>query len=338
MKSRLISQKKLQEISSKKEIGEIISMLSDEDYRQDIEEFEGIKSRSTMVDFALSRNLARNLKVLVMLAKGEDRDILRSVTGRWSMHNVKIAIEAKDRKIGFDDISKYLIDIGRYGNLAIKEAMREESVESMLEKLMINSPYKKILHYAAETYGKTHSIFEALAAMDKRYYQNIAELADRLSSEEHWSAARVIKMEIDMRNILTLIRAKKANMKFSAVTPLIVHNGNISKSEIESIYSNSKDPEEIAMQVKLFDLNESVAFFRADKSKRLLTFEVGIRKAMIESARKYTGHRILSFATMLSYLYMKEAEIYMLRIITNGNAYGLEKKDMNMLIGWKTAE
>jgi V/A-type H+-transporting ATPase subunit C len=338
MKSRLLSQKKLQEISGKRNINEIISMLSDEDYRRDLEEFEGMKSKSVMVDFALSVNLARNLRKLVTLAKGNDREILRSVTGRWSMHNVRIAIEAKDRGKSFDSISKYLIDVGRYGNLVIKEAMREDSVESMLHKLMINSPYRKLLYDASEAYSKTHNIFETLSAMDKRYYQNIAELSEKLSSEEHWSASRVMKMEIDMRNVLTAIRAKKAGIKLSGFSNLLVQNGNIPKSEIENIYNSSKDLAEMVSQLKFFDLGDSLAFYNNDESKRLLVFEVGIRRAMIRSAEKYTGHRILSFATMLSYLYMKEAEVYMLRIIANGSEYGLDRKDMSMLIGWKTAE
>lgn len=338
MKSRLLSQKKLQEISGKRDINEIISMLSDEDYRKDLEEFEGMKSKSEMVEFALSLNLARNLRKLVTLAKGDDIEILRSITGRWSMHNIRIAIEAKDRKNDFDSISKYMINIGRYGNLAIKEAMREDSVESMLQKLMINSPYKKMLQDASEAYARTQNIFEALSAMDKRYYQNIAELSEKLDREEHWSASKVIKMEIDMRNVLTVIRAKKAGIKLSGFSSLLIQNGNIPKNEIENVYNSSKDLTEMVSQLKFFDLGDSLAFYNNDESKRLLVFEVGIRRAMIERAEKYTGHRILSFATMLSYLYMKEAEIYLLRIIANGSEYGLDRKDMNMLIGWKTAE
>ncbi|HUB92442.1 MAG TPA: V-type ATPase subunit, partial [Candidatus Saccharimonadales bacterium] len=336
MKSKLLDKKTMQDITAAKDISTILSMLFERDYRTEIEEFGGLKIKNDLIDFALSKNLAKNILKLVRLSQGRERQVMQSVAGKWDLYNIRLAVEAKERKRGYDSIARYLIDAGRYNALVIKEAMREDSVESMLSKLMINSPYKRILTEASETYKKSKSAFEAISVLDREYYAYLARLAVVLGNIGDRPSAKILRMEIDMKNILTLIRAKRLEMKFAQVAALIIPNGNMARESLEQVYSGSRDISEMASQIRMFDLKDAVEFFKKDQHKQLLTFEIGIRNAMLTSGIRQLGHKILSFGTMLAYLYMKEAEVSMLRILINGKAYGIEKEDIERLIGWKT--
>lgn len=335
MKSKLLGKKTIQEIATSKEISSIISTLFEHEYKPEIEEFGGLKIKSDQVDFALSKNLAKNLQKLVKLTRGKDREIMQGIAGRWDLYNIRLAIEAKERKRSFDSIAKYIIDVGRYNATAIKEAMREETLEGMLSRLMINSPYKRVLSTTLETYKKTRSGHEALLALEREYYAYLARIAVKLGSIDHWSAARMLRMEIDMHNILTMIRGKRANLKYQSIAELMIPSGNIGKEGLEQAYNGAKDIEDLAAQIKIFDLKDAVEFYRKDKHKQLLTFEVGLRNAIFVKGIKSLGHSILAFGTMLAYMYMKETEVYTLRILINGRSYGLEKDDIDRLMGWK---
>ncbi len=335
MKSKLLDRKTMFEIANAKDMGAIISMLYEREYRREIEEFGGLKIKADLLDFALSKNLARNLLSLSRLPTGREKTIMQGITGKWDLYNIRLAIEAKGKRQGFESIARYILDVGRYNALAIKEAMREDSVEGMLSKLMLNSPYRKILSASLESFKKTRSTFDAVSTLDKEYYAYLSRLAIELWKIEVSSSARMLRMEIDTKNILTLIRAKRLEMKQAAIGPLLISGGNLGVAYLEQLYANSKDITEIASQIKLFDLHEAVELFKKDPHRQLLTFEIGIRNSMLSKGIRSLGHKILSFGTMLAYLYMKETEISTLRILINGKAYGLEESDIKRLIGWK---
>ncbi len=337
MKSKLIDKKTMADITNAKDVSSIITMLFERDYRTEIEEFGGLKIKNAVVDFALSKNLARNILKLERLSQGKEKQVMRGIAGKWDLYNIRLAIEAKSRKQSFDSVARYMIDAGRYNATVIKEAMREDSIESMLTKLMINSPYRRILSETLETYKKTKSSFEAVSTLDKEYYIYLAKLAVQLAGMGEVGGGKIIRLELDLRNIITLIRGKKADAKFAAISGLIIPNGNMTKEALEQVYNNSKDITEMTSQIKLFDIKDAVEFYKKDPQKQLLTFEVGIRNAMMVKAVKALSHRILSFGTLLAYLYMKETEVFTLRVLINGKAYGLEKGDIERLIGWKAS-
>ncbi|MDE1860644.1 MAG: V-type ATPase subunit [Candidatus Micrarchaeota archaeon] len=335
MQSRLISRKTMQDIANAKDIGTIISILFQGDYKHDLEEFGGLEIKSELIDFALSKNLAKNVAKLVQISPTTERKPIRAIAGKWSLYNIKTAIEAKARKQGYEHISRYIIDYGRYDAAAINEAMREDSVEGMINKFMINSEYKDILREALETYRKTKSTAEAVAIIDRDYYKMLGDVIIGMRVIDNPSA-RIIKMDIDMKNIIYLIKAKRTGVKFAALSGSLIENGNISVQELEQIYNTSKDIESMVLQAKGYDLKSAVEQYRQNKSKQLLVFEIGIRNSIFNSSMRLLSHSILSFGTILAYAYMKEIEIFTLRILINSRLYGLSKDEASKLIVWRS--
>jgi vacuolar-type H+-ATPase subunit C/Vma6 len=261
---------------------------------------------------------------------------MQAIVGKWDLYNVRLAIEAKSRKRPFESISKYLVNLGMHNASVIKEAMREESVEGMLSKLMINSPYKAMLSDAAEAYKKNRNSLESISALDKDYYLYLGSMAMALkNSKEGRETSYMLRMELDVRNILTMVRGKRASMKFGEIQGLLVGKGNISLASLEKMYSGSKDVDEMVSQLKSFDIMPAMERYRKDPHKQLITIEMGLRSSMLSKGMRMLGHKILSFGTILAYVYMKEYEISILRVLINGKAYGLDKEEAERLIGWK---
>ena len=324
MEARIITKKTMQDIINAKDISSILAMLFQGDYKEEIESFGGLSMKQELIDFALSKNLARSSNKLVGISPTTERKIIRGIVGKWDLYNIKLALQAKESKKDYDSMARYVIDFGRYNAAAIKDAMREESVEGMINKLMINSPYSTILHSALETYKKSKSVVDAVADIDKSYYKGLGNVILGLRII-HNESAIILKMDIDMKNLLLLIKAKRANLKFSEITGYIIERGRLNPSELEQLYNSGKDVESMVSQIKIYDMKNALEVYKASKRKQLIIFEIGMKNAIFNDSMRLLKHSILSFGAILAYSYIKEIEIFTLRILIHSRIYGLTK-------------
>ncbi|MEM3839300.1 MAG: V-type ATPase subunit [Candidatus Micrarchaeaceae archaeon] len=334
MEANLVKDKAMREIMNAKDVGSMVALLFQGDYKEDLESFGGLSIKNELVDFALSRNLARNTGKLVQITPTTERNLIRAIVGKWGLYNIKIAIEAKERKADYDSIARYIIDFGRYNAAAIKDAMREDSVEGMMNKFMINSTYLPILQDGLNAYKKGRSALEAAAAIDRSYYRELGKTIIGLRII-HNEPAQILKMDIDMRNLLVLIKAKRAGLKFSDVSASIISHGRINTAELEQLYNGSKDIESMVSQVKAYDLRNAIEVYKNSKMKQLLIFEIGMKNSIFNESLRLLRHSILSFGAILVYAYLKEIEVFTLRILISSRIYGLSKEEMERLIIWK---
>ena len=87
-------------------------------------------------------------------------------------------------------------------------------------------------------------------------------------------------------------------------------------------------------QIRSFDLRNALEVYR--RNGQLLSFEIGMRNGILDSSIRLLRHAVLSFGTIIAYMYMKEIEVYTLRISINSAHYGLSKEDLSRLMIWKT--
>lgn len=334
MESFLLDGRQMEEIMKAKDTGAIISLLYQTDYRQDLEEFGGMSIKEELIDFALSKNLARRLGKLVDISPTTDRKLMRSIVGKWDLSNIRLAIEAKGRRASYDSISKYVVDEGRYNRQVIKEAMSEESVEALLSKLMINSPYADILRSAADEYKKRRMAIDAVNVIDIGYYSKLGSTISKLRTV-HPQSSRMLKISIDVRNLMLLIKAKRAGIKFTEMEPMIAEHGTIAKGELSKMYESSKDLESFVESIKIADMQNALDIYKKSRNKELLSFEIALRSSMLKDSVRLLGHSVLSFGSILAYLYFKEIEVDAVRVIIHGSMYGLSNEEKERLMVWR---
>ena len=334
MESYLLGSRRMEEIMNAKDTGSVVAMLYQEDYKEDLEEFGGVEIQNELIDFALSRNLARRMSKLRDVAPTTDRRMVRNIVSRWDLSNIKLAIEAKARKATYESISRYIIDVGRYNRQAIKEAMAEEGVDGAMAKIMLNSPYADILRPAFEEYKKGRRVADAINAIDSGYYKELGNTVTMLRAV-HQESALMLKIDIDVRNLMLLIKAKRVSLKFSEVEKMIAEHGTLDRQELSKMYENSKDLEAFVESIKVADLQYALDAYRKSRNKELLVFEIALKNSMLRNSVRLLGHSILSFGTILGYSYLKEIEVAALRIIIQGSIYGLSREERDRLIVWK---
>ena len=334
MEARLLGISKMQEIAKARDVSGMLSVLMGTDYGESIVEFGGMDIKSELVDFALSKNLAKNMAKLVDITPDEDHELLRIVVAKWDLYNVKLMLEAKERKLAFEDIAASVIDAKPFDSEAIRAAMDEETAGSAIGKLFSFAPksYQGILAGVLKDYKASKSALETVSDIDDAYYSLLSGSVERMR-RVHKNAAAIMSEDIDMRNLLIMIKAKERNLDHSQIARSIMDNGTLSKETLKAIYKGASGVAELARSAKIMGLEESAKLY--DEDGRLIHLEIGMKNSLLRDSVHTLRYGVLSFGAIVAYVYLKELEVSTLRVLLKGKQYGLADEEMNELMAWK---
>jgi V/A-type H+-transporting ATPase subunit C len=333
MESKLVARETIERMLAAKEMESIGAMLLQTSYKGYVEEFGGTKSMDKLIDFALSRSLGRETNKLVDVAPAARKDMVRNIVGVWDISNTKFMLGAMATGKGFEDISRYLIDTKYVTAARVREAMATGSVESALGKLAAATPYKQEMKAALNAYRKSKDMMEVDSAIDVAYYAKLGATIERLRKINRESA-QLIARRIDLKNVLTLLNAKRHGIEFSAVKGYLVRNGSVGLGTLSKAFDSSKSVDALAGAVTAFDLKPAIAEYNATRGKSLMVFEIAMMNELFRDALKTVRHSVLNFGTIIAFLYLKEIEVSTLRIIIKGKSYGLSDDEIRKMIAW----
>ena len=332
MESKLISGQTMKSMAETKGVDSMLSILFQTDYNAAITKFGGLDIGTTLLDFAVSDNMASRLNKLAQITPKGDQRIVRGIIARWDLENIKLVLEAVDRRMPFDSISRYIIGSGSFGETTIRDAVSSGSVEDAIARLMRSSrTYRKMLALALRAYNAKGSIFDAIAAIDVAHYAELGEIAELLKGMKDKSAL-LISMDIDMRNMLTMMRAKRKRMPFDSIKGSIINGGSMSSSSLSRMYNSSEDMEALSSRQHVFNLHDAVSVYK--EKGHMLVFEVAMRNQIFNASRKLLRSSVLSLGTLVDYVYLKEIEVFTLRALSKAKEYGLTKDEVSGLIVW----
>lgn len=334
MESKLLDQSFMNQIAKSENVASAMGLLLQTDYKTYVDQFGGMNVEEGLVDFALSKSLEENSHKLINLTPKDDRQIIARLVSRSDAQNMKLVFYAKINNKSFDEISRYIIESQNIDYETVKRALNEQTLEETATKLMVRSPYRKVIEEALKAYRESSNITELNAAIDMGFFRLLAGTIKKLSQSDHESAT-IAKMDIEMRNILVLIRAKKYNLDTSKLRKLLVEKGITSIESLMQIFESSKDVHELAEKVSSFDLKKALESYEKGKGRQMLLFEISMRNQIFRKAISLLRHSTLSFSVIMGYFYLKEIEVFTLRILINGKSYGLTQQEIEEMGIWQ---
>jgi vacuolar-type H+-ATPase subunit C/Vma6 len=328
MSSVLVKRGMLLQMLSAKEPSTIASMLLQTRYKPYIEEFGGAAGAEKIVDFALNKSLGRETSKLVFTAPLDQKGLIRAIVGIWDVGNIKLLISAKSEGRSFDDISRYVIDSAYIGYQEMRGAMAEQGVEAALSHISSSNPqYRDIIGAAANSYKKGETALEVNNKIDMAYYSGLAKALFQIAQADD-RAASLIRKDIDMRNIMFLIKAKKSGAAVKVIAEHMLPNGSADPERLQEIFSSAKDVESLAAAITEFDMNGAIEAYRKSTNKPLILFEMAMRKSIMADSMRLLGHTVMSFGAIVAFFYLKEIEVFNIRILINGKAYSLSEDEI----------
>ncbi len=337
MKGTLISESLLNEMIRVSGVDAVIELLQRTEYKEDIGSAAASYSGSRIVEFATSTNFSRVAQRLVKITPKDDCPAVEALLLKWDLNNLKAIMDAKKIGMSYEEVRPHLFRVGDMSDDDFKRILKaddrillQEIRRTRLGKMLftpLETPTGKQLQRAVkDSLRSVDAFFKEESLLDGFAYFMIDRTLSRLRGKEIAYLRRLIRKEIDIKNIMIIERLKRHNMPREQVLLRIIKGGTLRDSSLKAIL-DAKDLGAVIILVK-----NKFPRLELKDNMTLAEFEIALEQA-IARQRNHAFHRnVLSVGVIIGFLLLKEEEINNLRKIAKGKEFGLTEDEIRQTL------
>ncbi|MEM0449770.1 MAG: ATP synthase A1 subunit C [Methanomassiliicoccales archaeon] len=314
------------------DLNEIGRFLGETQYKVEMAALASKWDGVNLIELGTSRNLARVYTEILGFTKGDLREMVASYLGRWDAWNIKTILRGKYYGASVDEIKEDLVAAGSISEETLNRLVSLENVQEVLEALkgMETIQLSEELISSVERTGTLAQIEDYL---DKVYYERLLSKIDRRSKagKEFYS---YVAREIDVLNVMTLLKCKRENLSADRITGFFVPGGEeIDQKEfirLATVEGMDKLLSELS-NLRMFSENkEGLEAFRRTGS--LAEISLALQRYTLESSEKFSRLYPLSVLPILDFIIRKKVEVDNIRIIARGKESGMDPELIKRLL------
>ena len=201
--------------------------------------------------------------------------------------------------------------------------MKKESVEEILKDNGLVD--FSLLKDALKEFSEKKNLVAIENVLDKHYYSRLMQFSRLLPKEGALFRSFLLK-EVEVLNILTLFRLKKAKFEKSAAKNFIISTGQPKDSLIKGLL-DVDDLEELSRALERTEYKEIVmkGIEEFKKNNSLITLEAELYKHLLRKSILFMHQHPLSIDVILGYMFAKDIEVRNLKIIVKGKQLSLSE-------------
>lgn len=233
------------------------------------------------------------------------KEVVKIMSLKYDYHNVKVLLKGK---VLGKDLSSMIIKLGNLDLQEIKRKIDGDNYKSL------NGTLGKGVQEAMKAFEETKDPQKIDIIIDKYMFKELVEIQKSL---DYKFIDNLVKAMIDSINIRTLLRIKKQNKGRDFAEEVIVEGGAIDRSKLVALLNESPENIMAKLQSTIYSdlIKEGFEGYIATESASLLEklSDNYIMELMKDS-------KLVTFGPerLLSYIYAKETEIKVIRIIMVG--------------------
>jgi V/A-type H+-transporting ATPase subunit C len=162
-------------------------------------------TRARAVEQALIHQLLADLAVLMRPMAAAERGLLLAWARKYALFNLKTLIRGKLYELDQQEIRDNLFELPPRVRLPHQELHRAENVLELL-RMLEQGPLRLIARQARESYEQRREPFVLEAAIDQRYYAELARQAQQVRGDEAQAVQQLVGAILDRMNLLWLLR------------------------------------------------------------------------------------------------------------------------------------
>jgi V/A-type H+/Na+-transporting ATPase subunit C len=175
-----------------------------------LEEPVSVRTKSRAVEQALIQVLLEELAVLVRPMNAEERGLVLAWARKYALFNLKTLLRGKIRQLDPQEIRENLYDLPPQVRLSSEDLFHTESAVELL-RCLEGGPLSLLARQAREIYEKRQEAFALEAAIDQRYYAELARRVTRLNEPAADRQMRaLVGSLVDRIDVLWLLRFRFA--------------------------------------------------------------------------------------------------------------------------------
>lgn len=277
----------------KMDINEFLLYLEEREYKKEIDAVGAKASKIEMLEQVLNNNLANSINgMLRFMPKNSP---LWPYIMKYEIANIKAVMRGIENKAQKQDVLQNLVPAGSFNKEFLQSLMEKGSTAQFIDALR-PTPYYSALK---ENGGK--KLEELEDCLEQFYYKGLLEIA-----ASHKIFLGIVQVEIDIRNILTLFRLKKA--KIANIKNFFISGGNFKLSQLSELYKLEES--DIISRLRKYKFWKYVP----QNTKEIDKIEAGLRKFLYMRGESMLKFRP-TFEPMIGYILEKEREICNIRIL-----------------------
>lgn len=299
LETRLLDKAKVERMIEASSASEVLRILNETEYSN---VSAGIK-RAEDYEEILSAELKRVYDLVYEISP--IKEVVKIMNLKYDYHNAKVLL--KEKVLG-KDLSSMLIKLGNIDLQEIKRKIDSDNLKSL------NGTLGKGIQEAMKSFEETKDPQKIDIIIDKYMFKELVEINKALNYK---FIDNLVKAMIDSTNIRTLLRIKKQNKGRDFVGEVIFEGGDIDSSKLISLINESPENIMSKLQSTIYSdlIKEGFEGYIATESASLLE---KLSDNYIMDLMK--NSKLVTFGPerLLSYIYAKETEIKVIRIIMVG--------------------
>lgn len=299
LETKLIDKAKIERMIEAPSANEVLRILNETEYSN---VSSNIK-RAEDYEEILSAELKRIYDLVYEISPV--KDVVKLMSLKYDYHNIKVLLKGK---VLNKDLSSMLINLGNLDLQEIKRKIDGDSFKSL------NGNLGKGILEALKAFEETKDPQKIDIILDKYMYKELVELQKKLNYK---FIDNLVKAMIDSTNIRTLLRVKKQNKNRDFAKEVIFEGGDIDSNKLIALLSETPENIMNKLQSTIYSnlVKEGLEGYIATDSASLLE---KLSDNYIMDLMK--GSKLVTFGPekILSYIYAKETEIKVIRIIMVG--------------------
>ncbi|GMV93532.1 MAG: hypothetical protein AMXMBFR82_33100 [Candidatus Hydrogenedentota bacterium] len=324
MRSRLLTQTKLEELIDVEGIDRLVDAMMATPYQEDLAEaltrFSGVDA----IEEAVSRNLVKTFQKLRSLSSGAMQDIIDIFLLRWDLIAVKSLLRYRHHNI---DTETTLAELQPGPSLTVP-LLRSFAERNTMHELVTalaawNPELCGSLLRAFPEYEAENSVSVLEEALDRAYFVETVKALE--SDDEDTEILRtVLRMEIDRINI-RLVFQLKDGLSTEQLEQRLLPKGNLPARTVQAL----ADARDAAAAIEI--LNTTIykqlreMLFMFVQSARFSPMDRMFDLILIRHLRREAQIQFLSIATLMHFAWLKYNEAVNLRLIARGEANNLPR-------------
>jgi vacuolar-type H+-ATPase subunit C/Vma6 len=329
--SSLLSPDVLSRLVDARDLAEFASMLGGTPYEPIFSQPEAV-AEPRIAERLLIEDEIDWYRDLIKTLKGRERALVETMLEKYELESLKVALRVReggrDKRELVNVVQRELPNKLRYQ--AIADARTLDDVLPLLA----GTPYLRPMRASLDACKQRGTLFPAEIALEIDFYGRVQEQVERLSRADRLVARRLIGIEIDMQNVMWLLRLKfyYGFPSGDLVKYLIPGGFRLTKGQLRQAFvpDSMKDVLTVLALITLEREFSLAADLLRDEEEigKLYLLEVILWRHLLLEAKKMFASYPFSIGTIIGYLVLKRTEIRMLITILNGKALKLDRAEI----------
>lgn len=309
----------------KMDFSEIAGFLQESHYKREIDELATRHSGADLLELALNRNLAGSFKKMMRISPYELGLLISEYAKRKDIEDIKTILRGKFTGADEGMILNSITAAGTLSHDFLVSLLKKESVEDVLKNnKMVDF---SLLRGGLEDLNEKKSLVSIENAFDKHYYSHLIQFSDILPKEGALFRKFLLK-EVEILNVLTLLRLKKAKFGKDVILDFLILSGNKLKDSKMMALAGIDGLEALSKALAKAEYGNIIAkgMDEFSKSSSLIALETELYKHLLKQSVLFMHQHPLSIDVILGYMFAKDIEVRNLKVMIKGKQLGLSEE------------